>query len=100
MYAESWHGSTNLLPRCQQNIPTGTEGVMSMSNIALLVEAELSRPGCVVLAHFVDKTILQGACDMGALPEFPRMQVSNPEVLAKFEKAWGTKLNPNQELMQ
>ena len=74
---------------------TGTEGVMSMSNMALLV-GKLGRPGCGV-NPLRGQNNVQGACDMGALPgDFPGYQkVANPEVLAKFEKAWGTKLNPN-----
>jgi len=70
---------------------TGTEGVMSMSNMALLV-GKLGRPGCGV-NPLRGQNNVQGACDMGALPgDFPGYQkVSNPEVLAKFEKAWGTK---------
>lgn len=37
---------------------------------------------------------VQGACDMGALPNlYPGYQpVNNPEIQAKFEKAWGVKL--------
>ena len=74
---------------------TGTEGIMSMSNMALLV-GKLGRPGCGV-NPLRGQNNVQGACDMGALPgDFPGYQkVANPEVLAKFEKAWGTKLNPN-----
>ena len=43
---------------------------------------------------------VQGACDMGASPgDFPGYQkVANPEVIAKFEKAWNTKLNTNPGL--
>lgn len=74
---------------------TGTEGVMSMSNMALLV-GKLGKPGCGV-NPLRGQNNVQGACDMGALPgDFPGYQkVTNPEVLDKFEKAWGTKLNPN-----
>ena len=74
---------------------TGTEGVMSMSNMAMLV-GKIGRPGCGV-NPIRGQNNVQGACDMGALPtDFPGYQkVKNPEVLAKFEKAWGTKLNPN-----
>lgn len=74
---------------------TGTEGVMSMSNMALLV-GKLGKSGCGV-NPLRGQNNVQGACDMGALPgDFPGYQkVTNPEVLDKFEKAWGTKLNPN-----
>ncbi len=74
---------------------TGTEGVMSMSNMAMLV-GKLGREGCGV-NPLRGQNNVQGACDMGALPgDFPGYQkVANPEVIAKFEKAWGKKLNPN-----
>ena len=77
---------------------TGTEGVMSMSNMALLV-GKLGREGCGV-NPLRGQNNVQGACDMGAFPtDFPGYQkVANPEVVAKFEKAWNTKLNPNPGL--
>ena len=73
---------------------TGTEGVMSMSNMAMLV-GKLGREGCGV-NPIRGQNNVQGACDMGAMPtDFPGYQkVDNPEVLAKFENAWGVKLNP------
>ena len=72
---------------------TGTEGVMSMSNMALLV-GKLGREGCGV-NPLRGQNNVQGACDMGAQPgDFPGYQkVKNPEVIAKFEKAWGVELN-------
>ena len=77
---------------------TGTEGVMSMSNMALLV-GKLGREGCGV-NPLRGQNNVQGACDMGASPgDFPGYQkVANPEVIAKFEKAWNTKLNTNPGL--
>ena len=77
---------------------TGTEGVMSMSNMALLV-GKLGREGCGV-NPLRGQNNVQGACDMGASPtDFPGYQkVANPDVVAKFEKAWNTKLNPNPGL--
>ena len=77
---------------------TGTEGVMSMSNMALLV-GKLGREGCGV-NPLRGQNNVQGACDMGASPtDFPGYQkVANPEVIAKFEKAWNTRLNPNPGL--
>ena len=73
---------------------TGTEGVMSISNMAMLV-GKLGREGCGV-NPIRGQNNVQGACDMGAMPtDFTGYQkINNPEVLAKFEKAWGTKLNP------
>lgn len=77
---------------------TGTEGVMSMSNMALLV-GKLGREGCGV-NPIRGQNNVQGACDMGAGPkDYPGYQkVENPEVREKFEKAWGVKLNPNNGL--
>lgn len=72
---------------------TGTEGVMSMSNMAMLV-GKLGKSGCGV-NPLRGQNNVQGACDMGALPgDFPGYQkVTNPEVVAKFERAWGVKLS-------
>ena len=77
---------------------TGTEGVMSLSNMAMMV-GKLGKPGCGV-NPIRGQNNVQGACDMGASPgDFPGYQkVANPEVIAKFEKAWNTKLNPNPGL--
>lgn len=77
---------------------SGTEGVMSMSNMALLV-GKLGRPGCGV-NPLRGQNNVQGACDMGATPgDFPGYQkISNPEVMAKFEAAWGTELPKEQGL--
>ncbi len=43
---------------------------------------------------------VQGTCDMGVLPDvYPGYQkVDDPEVQAKFEKAWGVELSPNKGL--
>lgn len=75
---------------------TGTEGVMSMSNMAMLV-GKLGRSGCGV-NPLRGQNNVQGACDMGALPtDFPGYQkISNPENVAKFERAWGVKLSNKQ----
>ncbi|MGN0513159.1 MAG: formate dehydrogenase subunit alpha [Lachnospiraceae bacterium] len=72
---------------------TGTEGVMSMSNMAMLV-GKIGRSGCGV-NPLRGQNNVQGACDMGAMPgDFPGYQkVTNPEVIEKFEKAWGVELN-------
>ena len=77
---------------------TGTEGVMSMSNMAVIT-GKIGRSGCGV-NPLRGQNNVQGACDMGALPtDFPGYQkVDNAEVREKFEKAWGVKLNPNPGL--
>lgn len=75
---------------------TGTEGVMSISNLAMAV-GKLGKPGCGV-NPLRGQNNVQGACDMGAMPgDFPGYQkVRNPEVIEKFEKAWGVPLNHKQ----
>ena len=72
---------------------TGTEGVMSLSNLAMLV-GKLGRPGCGV-NPIRGQNNVQGACDMGASPtDFPGYQkVTDPAVRAKFEQAWGVTLS-------
>ena len=77
---------------------TGTEGVMSLSNLAVLT-GKLGRSGCGV-NPLRGQNNVQGACDMGALPtDYPGYQkVDNDEVREKFEKAWGVPLNPKPGL--
>ena len=71
------------------------EGVMSLSNMAMMV-GKLGKPGCGV-NPIRGQNNVQGACDMGASPnQFSGYQnIDKPGVLEKFEKAWDTKLNPN-----
>ncbi|EGO2721997.1 formate dehydrogenase subunit alpha [Enterococcus faecalis] len=77
---------------------TGTEGVMSMSNLAMLV-GKVGKPGCGV-NPLRGQNNVQGACDMGCMPyDFPGYQkVNNLEVIDKFEKAWHVPLNRNTGL--
>ena len=77
---------------------TGTEGVMSMSNMAMMV-GKLGRSGCGV-NPLRGQNNVQGGCDMGAQPnDFPGYQKIvlngqvNEPVVQKFEKAWGVTLN-------
>ena len=71
---------------------TGTEGVMSLANLAMLC-GKLGRPGCGV-NPIRGQNNVQGACDMGASPnQFPGYQnVTAEGVVEKFEKAWHTDL--------
>ncbi len=75
---------------------TGTDGVMSTANLAMLT-GKIGRLGCGV-NPLRGQNNVQGACDMGALPgDFPGYQkTANPEVVTKFEKAWDTKLPNNK----
>ena len=71
---------------------TGTEGVMSLSNIAMSV-GKLGRPGCGI-NPLRGQNNVQGACDMGCIPDrFPGYQsVLDPAMIEKFERAWGVPL--------
>jgi formate dehydrogenase alpha subunit len=72
---------------------TGTEGVMSTANLALLCGNIGKYAGGVNPLR--GQNNVQGACDMGGLPgDFSGYQkVANPAVIEKFEKAWGVKLS-------
>ena len=72
---------------------TGTHAVMSISNLALLCgNVGIESAGVNPLRG---QNNVQGACDMGGLPgDLPGYQkVHKPEVIQKFEKAWGAKLS-------
>lgn len=77
---------------------TGTEGVMCMSDMAVLC-GKIGKSGCGV-NPLRGQNNVQGACDMGAMPtDYPGYQkVDNDEVREKFEAAWGVKLNPKPGL--
>lgn len=71
---------------------TGTDGVMALSNIAM-VTGNLGKPGGGV-NPLRGQNNVQGACDMGAGPDdLPGYQkVADPEAVRRFERAWGTAL--------
>jgi len=72
---------------------TGTAGVMSISNLALIC-GKIGRPGCGV-NPLRGQNNVQGACDMGCLPgDYPGYQ-KVLKVREKFEKAWGVTLPEN-----
>ena len=77
----------------------GTDNVMSCANLALLT-GNLGKESCGVNPMRGQNNV-QGACDMGALPNvYPGyQQVANPAAQAKFEAAWGVSLNPNPGFM-
>jgi formate dehydrogenase alpha subunit len=72
---------------------TGTNAVMSVSNLALLC-GNVGKESAGV-NPLRGQNNVQGACDMGGLPgDLPGYQkVFKPEVIEKFEKAWNTKLS-------
>ena len=71
---------------------TGHVTVMAIANLAMLTGNVGVEGGGVNPLR--GQNNVQGACDMGALPDvFPGYQkVSNPEVQARMEKAWGVPL--------
>lgn len=71
---------------------SGTAGVMTISNLALLC-GKIGKVGCGV-NPLRGQNNVQGACDMGCLPGdlTGYQKVANFEVRTKFEQAWGTKL--------
>ena len=72
---------------------TGTDNVKSLANLAMLCGNVGIEGGGVNPLR--GQNNVQGACDMGALPNvFPGYQpVSNPEAREKLEKLWGVKLD-------
>jgi formate dehydrogenase major subunit len=77
----------------------GVNNVLSCANIQML----LGNVGfeCGGVNPLRGQNNVQGACDMGALPNvFPGYQkVEDPTARAKFEKAWGVKLPEKNGLM-
>ncbi|MGB2781423.1 MAG: formate dehydrogenase subunit alpha [Phycisphaerae bacterium] len=71
---------------------TGTDNVLALANLAMAT-GNLGRPGTGV-NPLRGQNNVQGACDMGALPDvFPGYQkVDDAAARAKFEKAWGRPL--------
>ena len=67
--------------------------VKGLASLALLT-GNFGRPN-VGIGPVRGQNNVQGACDMGALPNvYPGYQsVTNQEVREKFEKAWGVKLS-------
>ena len=72
---------------------TGTENVMSLSNLAVLT-GHLGKENSGI-NPLRGQNNVQGACDMGALPNtYPGYgQVANPEQAKIFSKHWNTELS-------
>jgi formate dehydrogenase, alpha subunit, archaeal-type len=70
--------------------------VKGLASLALLT-GNFGRPN-VGIGPVRGQNNVQGACDMGALPNvFPGYQdVTNPQIREKFEKAWGVKNLPDK----
>lgn len=75
----------------------GVETCMGLSNMAVIT-GNLGRPN-VGVGPVRGQNNVQGSCDMGALPgQFPGYQsVEDPEIRAKFEKAWGVEKLPGKK---
>jgi formate dehydrogenase alpha subunit len=73
----------------------GTDNVIATGNLAMLT-GNVGKPGSGV-NPLRGQNNVQGACDMGALPNvFPGYQaVNNEAARKKFEEAWGVSLDPN-----
>jgi len=71
----------------------GTDNVLAVANLALLT-GNVGKPSSGV-NPLRGQNNVQGACDMGALPNvYPGYQkVDNPQTKAKFESAWNCQLS-------
>jgi formate dehydrogenase alpha subunit len=67
----------------------GTDNVKALANLAMLC-GNIGVPGAGI-NPLRDRNNLQGVCDMGALPDVfsGNQDVSDSEIIAKMEKAWG-----------
>jgi formate dehydrogenase alpha subunit len=76
----------------------GTDNVIALANLALLT-GNIGQPSSGV-NPLRGQNNVQGACDMGCLPDFyPGYQaVSEPAIRKKFEAAWGCRLSPKPGL--
>jgi formate dehydrogenase major subunit len=76
----------------------GSDTSTAISNL-LLVTGNYMRPGTGAYPLRGHNNV-QGASDMGAMPDrFPGYQsVSDPEIRARFEKGWNTRLPPDRGL--
>jgi formate dehydrogenase alpha subunit len=72
----------------------GTDNVLAIANLAMLT-GNIGKPSSGV-NPLGGQNNLQGACDMGALPDFftDFQKIEDPKIRKKFEEAWTTKLNP------
>lgn len=72
---------------------TGVDNVKSVANL-LMLTGNMGRKG-TGFSPLRGQNNVQGACDMGALPNvYPGYQkVDDPDIQAKFASAWGVRLN-------
>ena len=76
----------------------GTDNVIAIANLAMLT-GNIGKPGSGV-NPLRGQNNVQGACDMGGLPNVYTgyQSVADPAIKEKFEKAWGATLNPTPGL--
>ncbi len=76
----------------------GTNNVLAIANLAMAT-GNLGKPNGGV-NPLRGQNNVQGACDMGALPVVITgyQKVGDDAVMAKYEKSWGAKLNPEPGL--
>jgi len=72
---------------------TGVNNVISIANLAMLT-GNIGKPGTGV-NPLRGQNNVQGACDVGALPDFlpGYKKLTDPEALKKLEDVWGVKLS-------
>ncbi len=77
---------------------TGTDNVLSLANLAMLT-GNIGKPSSGV-NPLRGQNNVQGACDLGALPNVCSgyQKVTDPATREKFEKAWGTTIQPEPGL--
>jgi len=77
---------------------TGTDNVLSLANLAMLT-GNVGKE-CTGVNPLRGQNNVQGACDLGALPNvYPGYQsVEDSANRQKFEKAWNAKLSPDKGL--
>jgi len=77
---------------------TGTDNVKAVANL-LMLTGNIGRPG-TGFSPLRGQNNVQGACDMGALPNvFPGYQkVVDAEARSKFIRSWGAELDPEPGL--
>jgi formate dehydrogenase alpha subunit len=77
---------------------TGTDNVLSLANLSMIT-GNVGKESTGV-NPLRGQNNVQGACDLGALPNvYPGYQsVEDSKIQAKFEKGWSKKLSPNKGL--
>ncbi len=97
MYGKANRASIIFAMGITQHI-TGTDNILSLANLAMLT-GNVGREGTGV-NPLRGQNNVQGACDVGALPDvYPGYQkVTDPAAKEKFEKSWGIKLSSKEGL--